>query len=612
MQGPLVVPDLLRARVEDDPEGVALVVHGGEALDYAGWDRSSDAVARSLKRQGVAKGHRVGLLFDNARWTHYAVAYVGVLKIGAVAVPLAPRFTSAELAGVLALCEASGVVAASDQVATVPSGPWWVRALDDLPDDEGPPPVPAPGAMVSPDDLAEILYTSGTTGTPKGVACSHANLMFHELPPDASGASPTVSFLHAFPVGTNAGQEVLRLPLRRTGRVAVALPVFDPEQLCLAVNEHRVTRLQLVPAMAQVILDSGAHRRHDLTSIERLTLSSAPTPPALLSRLAEAFPEATLCNAYALTESGTARTLLVGSQDRPGSVGRPVGRTEVAVVDDDDRDLPAGVTGEIWLRHPDAPRREYYRDPEATAGALAPGGWLRTGDLGHLDEEGFLYLDDRKKDIIISGGANISPVEVESVLLDHPAVTDAAVVGVPHPVLGQDVSAAVVLRSPATARQLQAFVRTRLSEHKVPHRVVVVDELPRNASGKVLKRELPAIITGKSDSGDKATAGASEAAAAHPSWLTPTQETVLALWQEVLGQGEFGPHDDFFELGGHSLAAAQVAARLQEAYALDLPVTVVFEHPTVAELAEVVEEAQEFAMSQEAGRQEAGSRDRQK
>ncbi len=580
---PLVVPDLVRRRANEDPDATALVVHGGKALDYAGWDRRSDALARGLGDQGVARGDRVALLFDNARWTDYAVAYLGVLKAGCVAVPLGPRFNPTELAGILAHCGPSTIVCPSDLAAALPPGSWDVVPPAKLVDGYEGPPGEALPAPPNPGDLAEILYTSGTTGTPKGVACSQENLMFHELPPDGGAAlASRISFLHAFPVGTNAGQEVLRLPLRRTGRVAVALAVFDPEQLGAAVAEHRVTRLQVVPAMAQVMLDSGAHQRHDLSSIERVTLSSAPASPVLLSRLAEALPGATLCNAYAMTESGTARTLLIDAASRPRSVGRPVGESEVRVVDDEDCDVAVGDMGEIWLRRPGAPPRSYYLDPEATAGAFAPGGWLRTGDLGHLDDEGFLYIDDRKKDLVISGGTNISPAEVEHVLSEHPAVADVAVFAIPHPVLGQDVAAAVVLASPATTRQLQDFVRSRLSEPKTPHRVVVVDQLPRNASGKVLKRELPALL----DAG----AGAGELSGpVDDAPLTPVETAVLGIWQEALGREGFGAHDDFFELGGHSLAAAQIAARLQAAFSSDLPLTVVFEHPTVAELADVVE-----------------------
>ena len=578
---PLVIPDLLRRRTAEDPGGTALVVHGGESLDYEGWDRRSDAVAQGLSNRGVLRGERVALFFDNARWTDYAVGYLGVLKAGAAAVPLGPRFNQTELAGILAHCAPAAVVCPPDLVTALPPGSWEVASLTDLVD--GDEHVPQELFGPTPADLAEILYTSGTTGAPKGVACSHENLMFHELPSDGGAALPSIiSFLHAFPVGTNAGQEVLRLPLRRTGRVAVVLPAFDPEQLCAAVAAHRVTRLQLVPAMAQVILDSGAPRRHDLSSIERVTLSSAPASPALISRLAQALPGATLCNAYAMTESGTARTLSIDAASRPGSVGKPVGGTEVRVVDDDGVDVPSGGRGEIWLRRPGAPPREYYLDPEATAATFLPGGWLRTGDLGHVDDDGYLYIDDRKKDLIISGGTNISPAEVEHVLSEHPAVADVAVFAVPHPVLGQDVAAAVVLRSSATVRQLQDFVRSRLSEPKTPHRVVVVGQLPRNASGKVLKRELPGLLEADGATGTKP-------ASAGDAGLGPVEAEVLAIWQEALGRGGFGAHDDFFELGGHSLAATQIAARLQEAFSPDVPLTVVFEHPTVAELADLVE-----------------------
>ena len=596
----MLVPELLARRAAEDPGAVALVVHGGPVLTYAAWQAGAATVARGLAERGVQRGERVALVFDNAHWSDFAVTYVGALAAGAVAVPLGPRFSHPELAGVLAHCDPVGVLRPPALAGSVPPGPWWTATPGEISADPprslsgGPSPARLsrqrteggePGEPPGPQDLAEILYTSGTTGTPKGVACSHANLAFHELPPEGAAVPEHLSFLHAFPVGTNAGQEVLRMPLRRRGRVAVALAAFDPDQLCAAVAEHRVTRLQLVPAMAQVVLDSGAPDRHDLTSIERLTLSSAPLAPTLLDGLAEAFPRATLCNAYALTESGTARTLLVGAQDRPGSVGTPVGGSEVRVVGEDGGDVAPGTRGEIWLRHPRAPARAYYRDPEATRAAFTPDGWLRTGDLGHLDTDGFLYLDARQKDLIISGGTNISPTEVEAVLFAHPAVADVAVFGVEHPVLGQDVAAAVVLRAPAGVRELQDAVRAHLSEHKTPHRIVVVDRLPRNASGKVLKRVLPDLLEA---SGRGAGGAGTPPGGAEP---TPLEAAVLAIWQEALGQAGVGLHDDFFEIGGHSLAAAQIAGRLQQAYSPDLPLTVVFEHPTVAELAAVVAEA---------------------
>lgn len=573
--GPAVLPDLLRRRAADDPDAVALVVHGGETLTYERWDRCSSAVARGLAARGVEPGARVALLFDNACWTDYAVSYLAVLKAAGVAVPLAPRFAGPELAQILAHCDPSAVLCPPHLAREVPEGPWWLAAPSEVEQGQGADPFQLVSA---PHDLAEVLYTSGTTGTPKGVACSHANLLFHELPPEAragGGGKAHLSFLHAFPVGTNAGQEVLRLPLRRSGRTAVVLPVFDPVALCQAVAEHRVTRLQLVPAMAQVLLSSAAHHRHEVSSVERITLSSAPAPPALLFRLAESFPRASLYNAYALTESGTARTLMAEAETRPGSVGVPVGGTEVRIVDDAGRDVAAGQTGEVWLRRLGAPARWYYLDPEATEAAFV-GDWLRTGDLGHRDAEGNLYLDDRKKDLIVAGGVNISCIEVENALYEHPEVLEAAVFGVAHDVLGQDIAAALVLHAPVTPRALQAFVRQRLAEHKVPHQIFIVDALPRNASGKVLKRELAGLV-GLAEEHER------EPGATGP--RSPTERLVASVWGEVLSQEVLGVDDDFFALGGHSLAAAQIAARLSDALGVAVPLTAVFEAPTVAELA---------------------------
>ena len=558
-------------------------------MTYGEWERRSNAAAAGVLAHGVRRGDRVALLFDNARWTDYAVGYIAVLKAGATAVPLGTRFAGPELRTILDHCEPAGIVGPPD---LVPDGaPGWVASpaeLEAAGRDTGPsddPAVASGARVVEPGDLAEILYTSGTTGRPKGVAVSHENVLFHDPPPDETLGR--AAFVHAFPIGTNAGQEVLRLPLRRGDRTAVVLPVFDPERFCALVARHRVRRLQLVPAMAEMLLASGALERHDLSSLERVTLSSAPAPPALLRRLAAALPEVTLWNTYALTEAGTARTLMVHDGTRPGSVGRPVGGTEVRIVDDQGRDVATGAVGEVWLRRPGAPMRRYYRDAEATAATFV-GEWVRTGDLGHVDDDGYLYLDDRKKDVIISGGLNVSSLEVEDVLHEHPAVAEAAVFAVPHEVLGQDVAAAVVPRAEVTERDLQSFVRERLAEHKTPHRVFLVEHLPRNPSGKVVKQEL------RDTFGAVTGAGSSRGSAPVPP-RTPEERTVLSVWEEVLERDGVGVDDDFFALGGHSLAAASVVARLNDSLGIDLPPDAVFEAPTVAELTAVVAAARAAA-----------------
>lgn len=563
--------DLLSLRAAAAPAHAALAVHDGPTLTYRAWDRRSNALARGLAAEGVRTGDRVALLFDNAWWTDYAVSYLAVHRAGAVAVPLSRRFSGPELAQVLDHAGVGLVLCPPDLARLVPPahrGP--VAQPGELEAGRAPESFFAP---VGADDLAEIIYTSGTTGSAKGVACSHENLLVHDLPPQPQGAA---SFLHAFPIGTNAGQECLRMPLRRTA-TAVVLASFDAERLCAAVAERRIQRLQLVPSMAQLVIASRAMEHHDVSSVELITLSSAPAPTPLWEQLARSFPNASLWNAYALTESGTARTVMAHDPTRPQSVGLPVGQSEVRVVDESGADLPPGQTGEVWLRHRAAPRREYYRDPHATAAAFA-GDWLRTGDLGYLDRDGCLSLVDRKKDVIISGGLNISSLEVENVLSEHPAVAEAAILGVPHAVLGQDVAAAVVLDAPTQAPDLRSFVRERLGEHKVPQHVLFVDRLPRNASGKVLKRELRERFAGQ------------PAEAPVPPRSDP-EAAVLAIWREVLELPDVGVHDDFFELGGHSLAAARITARLRDAFELDLSATAVFEHSTVAELAAAVSEA---------------------
>ncbi|MGH9177202.1 MAG: AMP-binding protein [Acidimicrobiales bacterium] len=574
-----VVPDLLRQRAAEEPGAVALRMGGAGRLTYGEWEQRSNALARGLVARDVRPGDRVGLVFDADRWLDYATAYLGVLKAAGTAVPAGARFAGPELRRVLGHAGVAGVVRAGRPRPPGDGGGWWEAAPEELATGR---PTDAIQEPAGSDDLAEILYTSGTTGAPKGVACSHLGLLAHDVPADAAGASARsepVSFLHAFPIGTQAGQEALRVPLRIGGRVAVVLPTFDADELCALVARYGVVRLQLVPSMAQVLAASGAWRRHDVSSLGRIVLSGAPAAPALFERLAAAFPGVSLWNGYALTEAGPARTLTEWDRERPDSVGRPVGGTELRVVDDAGRDVPAGEAGEVWLRRPGTPPRWYFDDPEATARTFLPDGWVRSGDLGCLDAEGRLHLAGRRKDLIITGGSNVSPVEVEHALAEHPAVVDAAVFGVPHPVLGEDVAAAVVVRAPTSARELQDVVRARLAEHKVPHRVFLVDGLPRNPSGKVLKAELRARFATFAADGSYVAA------------RTDTEAVVASVWEAVLELPRVGVDDDFFALGGHSLAAGQITARLQDAFGVELPVAAVFEAPTVAELSRVVEAA---------------------
>ncbi len=578
----VTVTDLLRARAAAVPGDVALTVEAGRALTYEDWEHWSNTAATGLAARGVSRGDLVGLVFDTARWDAYAVAYMGVQKAGAAAVPLGPSSGGTDLARLLTHSGAVGVICPPDLRPAVEEAAHsaWIVSLAELKAGQRAEDALAfVGPAIGGSELAEVIYTSGTTGTPKGVACSHASIVVHDGPPEPEGAR--VTLLHAFPVGTNACQELMRICLRRGDRVPLAMEGFDPERAASLVERLGIARMQLVPAMAKLLLDSGACARYDMASLQVLTLSSAPASPVLLSRLGDTLPGVRLVNAYALTESGTARTLNLDARTRPGSVGHPVGATEVRIADDNGAALPAGQSGEIWLRRPGAPQRYYLHDPDATAIAWA-GGWLHTGDLGHLDHEGELHLVDRIKDIVICGGLNVSTLEVEAVLAGHPAVREVAVLGVAHDVLGQDVAAAVVRSGALDARELQAFARLALPEHKVPHRIAFLEALPCTASGKVRKIELAAMF------GAPGSTRAEQGEGGRVAPATPEEKVIAGIWAEVLGVAQLGIHDDFFEHGGHSLAATRILARIEEDLGVRVGLPTFFEGPTVAELASAV------------------------
>ncbi|MQA26154.1 MAG: AMP-binding protein [Micromonosporaceae bacterium] len=375
-----------------------------------------------------------------------------------------------------------------------PDGPGWHATLAELEESGAPGPIQTPA---EPEDVAEILFTSGTTGSPKGVACRHLHVTqpltdSHGWPPEWWQACADGVYLHANAVSTAGGQLRLLEPLGPQRMTALAQPRFDPERFCRLAEEHRAAVVQLVPAMASSIVDSEAYRRHDLSSVRVVSLGCAPLPMALTPKLASAFPNAHLVNMYELSEAryaGTAFTPEDGGKD--GSVGMPRGASQVRITDDSGGDLASGVVGEVRVRWAGLPAQHYFGDAAATARVFADG-WTRTGDAGYLDPDGCLYIVDRLKDVIIKGGINISSVEVENALREHPAVADCAVFGVPDQTHGEDVAAALVLRRPISPRDMRGFLTARLAPHQIPKRFVHLAALPRNRSGKVVKHELRA------------------------------------------------------------------------------------------------------------------------
>lgn len=461
MAGTLV--DLLRARARSDPQREAMAVVGGGALTFQDWEQRSDAVAAGLLRSGVVTGQRIGLVFGNADWLEYAVAFFGVLKAGAVAVPLSDRIAPADRDAMFDHCGATLVLHPGELPHAAA---------------EGEPHRPAGG------DLAQILYTSGTTGKPKGVAATHANLA-HGWGGRRRPFAHSAHLAHAFPIGTNAGQWMLANAVDAHPTV-VTLGHFTPGRFARLIEHYRAGTVFLVPTMAIELLASGAHTRADLSSVLLLGSAAAPLPAQVAADLTAAFPRATIANYYTSTEAAPAQTVMLYDSSRRASVGRPASGGSVRIATAAGEPLPTGETGEVWMRSPTA-TRSYYGDETAT-GEVFRDGWIRMGDLGYVDTEGYLYLVDRESDVIKSGAHKVSTIHLEDVLFQHPQVVEAAAFGVAHPSLGKAVGMAVV--GAVDHGDLRAYLKDRLAPHEMPHHLVTLDALPRNHGGKVDKRAL--------------------------------------------------------------------------------------------------------------------------
>ncbi|HEX6685976.1 MAG TPA: AMP-binding protein [Candidatus Limnocylindrales bacterium] len=556
MDDSLTVPDLLAARAEADPARVAMLNETGRSMTYAEWRSRAESVARGLVRLGVQKGDRIGLVFSEPEWIDFAVAYCAVHLAGAVAVPLSARRAPAEISELTIQCGAKLVLRAD----SLPSSP---AAPTQLP----PPP--------SPSDVAQILFTSGTTGQPKGVVATHANLTAGQRArPRVRALAHSGHLIHAMPIGTNAGQTML-LNALTAAPATLAMTAYSSEDLCRLIETHRIGTAFLVPAMAIDLVASGALGRHDLTSLQLLGSTAAALPPATAMALLGALPDVTVVNYYTSTESAPAQTTMVFDRSRPESVGRAVNLEDIRVTDGAGNPLQAGETGVIWLRSPVAPR-EYLDDSAATAEVFQHG-WTRMGDVGHLDEAGYLHLADRESDLIVTGAFKVSSLHVEAELHAHPAIIDAAVVAVPHPVMGAMVGAVAVTGRPIDIDEVRAFLRPRLAGHEIPSRLVSVESLPRNEAGKVLKRQLGSLF---------ATSQAQRSELS-----TPAQRVLAEAWATALNRAAVGADDDFFVLGGDSLRAAQVASLVEQRLQRRMRGSDVLDHPVLRRQAAWLETA---------------------
>jgi acyl-CoA synthetase (AMP-forming)/AMP-acid ligase II len=485
-----LIPDELRTVAARFPERVAIDVVDEDAMTFREWERRSHELTRRFVDLGVQPDDRVLLLLPAAMATRFAVAYIATHLAGAVVVPVNPRYAAREVEHVARNCEPSLIVTGGDQQAR--AGALGVAPI--IGDEEWAPAIGGDGLPVqvprSPSDLAEILYTSGTTGLPKGVTSTHESVLAN----DAAPLDRPLTLLHSAPLPTTFGSlGALIMPLR-LAMTSLALPRFDTARCAALIEERRPAWLLLVPAQILLLLESGALEDRDTSSVRMVMFGSAPTPPHALRALAEAFPRAALVNGYGLTEGGGSTCTMPPGEllRRPGSVGKPVAGASVRVVDDSGDEVAHGEVGEVAIRLA-AGQRSYWNDPAATARTWRDG-WVHTGDLGYFDDDGYLYLVDRKKDMINRGGYNVYSIEVESALYEHPDIVEAAVVGVPHGVLGQDVCAVVRLREGVAQLELDAvrdFLADRLADYKLPRRLVVRDSpLPRSGTHKVDKNAL--------------------------------------------------------------------------------------------------------------------------
>ncbi|HMT43552.1 MAG TPA: class I adenylate-forming enzyme family protein [Chakrabartia sp.] len=455
-------------------------------LTFAQWDREADEVGGGLAAAGLKPGDRVFLPISNAHAVEMAIAVFAVFRAGGIACPINTRLSPREIADYAALTTPRWCI--TDMTGGVDGlaldGCWNVNAMPRdicaLPDQ----------SALDAEADAEILGTSGTTGKIKGVVVSHPDLMKGVTGTNMDRSRSTLNALPLTGSGGNLG--IVMLPARG-GATAITQPKFDPKSFLDLVREKRPNLVYLVPSMLRLILDHPDASDYDFAGVKYLMTGTAPLPHDSVKRAMALWPHVRIRNSYGMSEGGIGLGTTTQEQVlKPGCVGKLPPHMQVR--DEDGNAITqAGVVGEIYgfQQHP----RRYWNDPDATAASFI-GGWTRTGDLGFVDEDGDLIMAGRSKELIIRGGYNITPLEIETILHLHPAVQQAAVVGIPHDVLGEDVAAAVTLRpgASATSDEIIAFCRTHLADNKVPRTLLVLDEMPLNPNGKILKKELGPVL----------------------------------------------------------------------------------------------------------------------
>lgn len=507
----MLVGEILARNAFQHPDREAFVL-GQSRLSYESLDRRVNQLANGLLAKGIGKGDKVALLMKNRQ--ELLEIFFAAAKIGAVNVPVNVRLAASEIAYILTNCDArilftedgfiERIAAISDHIGAIrdkvligssaQSGYLEYESLMAMGSTRRPP------VYVEDEQDAFIIYTAGTTGKPKGAVLTHKNMVCNCVEvihasglsaprrPDLPPLDPKT--LVVAPLFHVAGiMNILRTMLSLNTAI---LRDFEPVGVLETIAREKITHLFLVPAMWRILLDHPDFARYDRTSLRAAGYGADITPNSLKNRILQGFLNASLFEAFGQTEM-SATTIFMKHQDalrKEGSVGLPFRMVNIRVVDDLMNDVAVGQVGEIVYRAPSM-FKGYYNNPRETEKAFE-GGWFHSGDLVRRDEEGFVYVVDRKKDMILSGGENIYSAEVEEILRQFPKIKEAAVIGVADPKWGEAVKAFVVLRSEeqATAEDIMGFCREKLAKFKCPKYVEFIDALPRSATGKVLKRLL--------------------------------------------------------------------------------------------------------------------------
>ena len=494
-----------------------LILFQGKNYTFAQINERVDRLANGLKAKGIRKGDRIGFLDVNSN--AYVETYFACAKLGVLFVPLNFRAKAAELTYMITNAEANFLFVGENYLdladEILPETPS-VRQCISLGSSRGntidyesliaASPADDPMVEIDDEDITILMYTAGTTGRPKGVALKHSGFVTYVLN-NVEPASPDIAErnLLTVPLYHVAGMQAMLAGVYG-GRTLVMMRQFEVKEWMTAVQEQKATRAMLVPTMLKRIVDDPEFDNYDLSSLQIITYGAAPMPLPVIRKAIERLPGARFINAFGQTETASTITtlgpddhVLTGSQEEiekklkrlTASIGKPLADVEVKIVDEDEQTLGPNQVGEILVRGPRV-MSGYWKDDQKTAQVMTADGWLRTSDRGYQDEEGYIFLAGRSDDIIIRGGENIAPAEVESVLLSHPDIDEAVIIGVADLEWGQEPRAIVVLKPGAsvTEADIISYCKPHLAGFKRPRSVQFVEALPRNAMGKVLRKEL--------------------------------------------------------------------------------------------------------------------------